>query len=201
MTVRTSPFALLLLLLLLAGTALALPLSNPSSPTPLTIFVDCDSGSDAAGNGSAQDPLASPTAARDRIRSLQPLASDVIVSISGTCSPCNPDGSLNLSLPVLALSSSDSAPDGRSISYTSATAVPVLMGGVKLDSWLPYKGPIMQAHIPDAALRAGASTLLSRAISARAVSFERAQASAASPAAALACALMAKAKSSSMTPP
>ena len=199
MTVRTWPFALLLLLLL-AGTALALPLSNPSSPLPLPLFVDCDSGSDAAGDGSAQDPLASPTAARDRIRSLQPLASDVIVSISGTCSPCNPDGSLNLSLPVLALSSSDSAPNGRSISYTSAAAVPVLMGGVKLDSWLPYKGPIMQAHIPDAALRAGA-VLLSRPILARAVSFERAQASAASPAAALACALMAKAKSSSMTPP
>ena len=188
-----------LLLLLLAGTAPALPLSNPSS-LPLTIFVDCDRGSDAAGDGSAQDPLASPTAARDRIRSLQPLACDVIVSISGTCSPCNPDGSLNLTLPVLALSSSDSAPEGRSISYTSATAVPMLMGGVKLDSWLPYKGPIMQARIPDAALRAGAA-LLSRAISAHAVSFERAQASEASPVAALACAPMAKAKSSSTTPP
>jgi hypothetical protein len=107
-------------------------------PSPVTIYVDCSAGSDSFGHATASSPLASPTAARDRIRSLQPLTADVTVIITGTCVPTNADGSLNFSLPVLSLAAEDSAPEGFSISYTSSSAV--LMGGMPLDSWQPYKG-------------------------------------------------------------
>lgn len=124
--------------------ALLLPLVScfalllPAPRGPVTIYVDCSGGSDSLGDGTASSPLASPTAARDYIRSLQPLAADVTVSIAGTCVPTNPDGALNFSQPVLSLSAADSAPEGFAISYTSSSAV--FMGGIALDSWQPYKG-------------------------------------------------------------
>lgn len=124
------------LLLLHVVAALALPM--PAHHSPPTIYVDCSRGSDIFGDGSASSPLSSPNAARDLIRSLQPLTSDVTVSITGTCFPCNPDGSHNFSLPLLSLSSSDSAPQGVSIAYAASSAV--FMGGIPLDAWQPYKG-------------------------------------------------------------
>jgi hypothetical protein len=125
-----------LLLLLHVVAALALPL--PAHHAPPTIYVDCSHGSNTSGDGSSSSPLSSPNAARDLIRSLQPLTSDVTVSITGTCFPCNPDGSHNFSLPLLSLSPSDSAPQGVSITYAASSAV--FMGGVPIDAWQPYKG-------------------------------------------------------------
>jgi hypothetical protein len=66
--------SLLLLLLLHVVAALALP---PPAHAPPTIYVDCSHGSNIFGDGSASSPLSSPNAARDLIRSLQPLTSDV----------------------------------------------------------------------------------------------------------------------------
>ena len=125
--------AVLLLLPLVAAVVLL-----PDTHAALTIHVDCSAGSDVSGDGSAAAPLASPSAARDYIRTLQPLTSDVDVSITGTCVPSNPDGSHNFSLPVLSLSAVDSAPDGRRVTYSSSSAV--FMGGVPLDDWQTYQG-------------------------------------------------------------
>ena len=86
--------------------ALLLPLVScfalllPSPRGPVTIYVDCSGGSDSLGDGTASSPLASPTAARDYIRSLQPLAADVTVRMPAPATvPTNPDGALNFSQP------------------------------------------------------------------------------------------------------
>jgi hypothetical protein len=133
----SNPFIFSLALLLLFSSSLAL--APPTPHDPLTIHVDCSSGNDLLGDGSSSSPLASPTAARNYIRSLQPLTQDIIVAISGTCTPSNPDASLNFTLPVLQLSWVDSAPPGLSITYTVSPSA-VFMGGVPLEDWQPYKG-------------------------------------------------------------
>jgi hypothetical protein len=139
---------------LLPHFAAAIALVTPAADAPLTLHVDCSGGSDVLGDGSASAPLASPSAARDVIRSLQPLASDVVVVITGTCVPSNPDGSHNFSLPVLTLSAVDSAPQGRSVTYVTAlpavffcnilrrytASAAVFMGGIPLDDWQTYQG-------------------------------------------------------------
>lgn len=142
---------------LLPHFAAAIALVTPAADAPLTLHVDCSGGSDVLGDGSASAPLASPSAARDVIRSLQPLASDVVVVITGTCVPSNPDGSHNFSLPVLTLSAVDSAPQGRSVTYTASAAV--FMGGIPLDDWQTYQGPVLQTRIPPAALKAGLGSI------------------------------------------
>jgi hypothetical protein len=132
-TMATFLCSLALFLPVVASFALLLPALRD----PLIIYVDCTTGKDF-GDGSLASPLPSPTAARNYIRSLQPLTSDVTVSITGTCIPSNPDASHNFSLPLLSLSAVDSAPQGFTITYTSSSAV--FMGGVPLDDWQPYKG-------------------------------------------------------------
>jgi hypothetical protein len=146
------PFIFVALLLPFAA---AFTLLTPAADALLTIYVDCSAGSDTRGDGSASAPLASPSAARDYIRKLQPLAYDIVVSINGTCVPSNPDGTHNFSLPVLTLSAEDSAPEGRSVTYlplcdlrsSSPHTLPrysastaMFMGGVPLDHWTPYQG-------------------------------------------------------------
>jgi hypothetical protein len=114
---------LFLLLVVCAHGALA-------SGAPRTVFVNCETGSDTAGDGSRERPFVSPMRARDFVRAVHPFAaSPVEVQVYGDCYPRNEQGDVDFTLAVLELEPGiDSGTLSAPISYTGGSRARLLSG-------------------------------------------------------------------------
>lgn len=95
------------------------------------LYVNCDSGSDATGDGSSGSPFATLMHARDVVRAAQPLAGPMSVLVQPSdCYPLDASGSVNFSFPILALETQDGGSADAPITYGAAVGSGVrLLGG------------------------------------------------------------------------
>lgn len=132
--------------------------ASAAAATMPMLYVNCASGNDASGSGSVADPFLTIMKARDTIRGMQPLTTDVTVLIQESdCFPRDPiTGALNFSFPVLELDpDADSGTPAGRITYAAAPGARVrLLGGPEIPSslWKPYTGAIVQADLGPAGL-------------------------------------------------
>lgn len=129
----------------------AAPDTRPESPPPADFYV-APSGSDQwsgrrpeARADHREGPFATLARARDAVREqiAKGLADDVTVLVRGG-TYCLKDG--------LALGPEDSGTAEHSITWAAYPGeVPVLVGGVAIEGWTPWKGRIEVAPIPDGA--------------------------------------------------
>ncbi|MGB1607770.1 MAG: hypothetical protein ACPIOQ_84365, partial [Promethearchaeia archaeon] len=71
----------------LAAVAIALVIVSGTArrADSVALHVDCELGSDALGEGSAERPWQTPLRARDAVRAMQPLQAHVDVFLAGDC--------------------------------------------------------------------------------------------------------------------
>lgn len=127
------------------------------SAASTTLYVNCNTGSDVNGDGSASNPWLTPNKARDTIRAMQPLSAPVDVLFqTSDCYPRNAvNGSLNFSTPVLGLEPRDSGLPGAAITYAAAPGATVrFLAGLQIPAslWTPYQGDAFQANLADPSL-------------------------------------------------
>lgn len=130
---------------LTASSVSAIPVLNRPSSTPLEVFVDCFTGSDAWGDGLRGNPLHSPMAARDMLRRMRPLGRPVVVEVSGDCFPVG----LNFSQAVLELEAQDSGSQDAVITYRASKGGARLLGGfqVPFAAWEDAGGGLLALDI------------------------------------------------------
>ena len=89
----------------------------PTYADRIELYVDCGTGSDFSGDGSALRPWRTPLRARDAVRALQPLKVPCDILIRGDCLPRGQDGALDFAQPLLELEAQDSGTASTPISY------------------------------------------------------------------------------------
>ena len=106
----------------LAAVAIALVIVSGTArrADSVALHVDCELGSDALGDGSAERPWQTPLRARDAVRAMQPLQAHVDVFLAGDCVPRRQGGQVDFTLPLLELvGQQDSGTRSAQISYRS----------------------------------------------------------------------------------
>ena len=124
---------------LLAGALLAGGVGARSG-APRTVFVNCETGDDAAGDGSRARPFLTPMRARNFVRGVHPFAREPVeVQVYGDCYPRNAQGNVDFSRAVLELEPGlDSGTKSAPISYTG-DGRSRLLSGMKIppSAWMP----------------------------------------------------------------